>query len=216
MDQIKYLIQEANIAPERVHEAVRNHFILLKRDAERNSTQNKRNGILTPRILQDIDSIYDYPGFPTIIAETLGVIVPDIQGALKRCVDIVCERCGKIFVVEERRRIGGYTKSKRTLCARCKKEKWAEARIEKEGLARNAAKDENIVFHDAWKNRTIKDLMNGLHDQVQQLENAIKVQDQNLILQKTIDVASHCVSIHDIVENHREVAIETHRSRRDR
>ncbi|MDO9529395.1 MAG: hypothetical protein Q7J27_09570 [Syntrophales bacterium] len=128
MNQIKYLIQEADVAPEKVREAVRSYFTRLKRDAD---------GILTPRILQDVDSIYDYPGLPTIIAETLGLTVADIQGALKRCVDIVCGKCGKIFVVEERRRIGGYTKSRKTLCGRCKREKWAEERIEEEARTFN-------------------------------------------------------------------------------
>lgn len=110
--QLHQLIAQADVAPERVKAAARAYFSRLGHEA---------NGALTPEICQEANAFYDHTGFPTIIAEALGLSINELQQALGKEKHKRCGACGKTFSVFARRRLGGYTESKLTLCEECRR-----------------------------------------------------------------------------------------------
>ncbi len=56
---------------------------------------------------------------------------------------------------------------------------------------------------DAWKDMPIINLVSRLRHQAQQLHNAVRSQDRELVMKKAADVANYCMMVHDNAKNDR-------------
>jgi hypothetical protein len=113
--QLEQLIVQADVTPEKAKTALQTYFEMLVREA---------NGELTPEIFHEADAFYDHTGFPTLIAEVLGLSIHQLQKELGRRRQVTCRECSQGFIVFEGRRIGGYSKSKKTRCKKCSRADW--------------------------------------------------------------------------------------------
>ncbi|RLB21950.1 MAG: hypothetical protein DRG71_07665 [Deltaproteobacteria bacterium] len=99
-------------APRAVLEsAVTGYFRSLLRESE---------GVLTPKILQEADWLYDVIS-TRVLADILGLTTGELKKALARQRVIVCEECGERFTVIEPRCYGGYTESYERFCEECRR-----------------------------------------------------------------------------------------------
>lgn len=102
----------------------------------------KTKGVVTQDILAEIDTLYDVPGNPSRLADMLGLELKDLQDALGREREVQCIRCQKLYVILERRRIGGYTEISNYTCKNCHKIEWEG--IKNKDAAREAKILQNI------------------------------------------------------------------------
>jgi hypothetical protein len=114
---------------------------------------------VTPDILCAIDALYDIDGTPSRLAKLIGWRLHDLQEALARTVELMCERCHEPFTVAEPRKIGGYTpygdglgSRRQVYCADCRRRIWEDSSrvwqsqwdARREGVARWASGDHQI------------------------------------------------------------------------
>ena len=85
--------------------------------------------LMTPAVREAADWLYDCPGLPTVIAETLGINVGQLRVRLARQRQRPCHGCQAPVTVRELRCIGGYTLSTgRVWCSKCEREMEAARR----------------------------------------------------------------------------------------
>lgn len=85
------------------------------------SRLGESNNRVTADILREVDSMYDIPGIPSVLAAYLGYeAVYELQVDLGRTVERACAHCNNPFEIVEPRKIGGYKEVPEQHCQRCR------------------------------------------------------------------------------------------------
>ncbi len=95
------------------------------------------HGVISLDILRRADQLYDVPGMPTLIAESLGLSVHALRQELGQQHQITCERCSQSFVVLAARVRGGYSCSLPKICPECARRERRES-YERQGKEEEA------------------------------------------------------------------------------
>lgn len=94
---------------------------------------------ITPVVREAANWLYDYPGLPTVIADTLGIKLGRLRKLLARERQQPCSQCHTSVTVMESRNQGGYTPAGQVLCPQCEQKLLAARREREEEYAEERA-----------------------------------------------------------------------------